>query len=508
MKTRFILFLFALGIQQVMFSQNWKVFNNNYRYNYKFDNSSVVSQVIFADSVKNVGGLTTSYLNRIAVKCFGNCPTMTLSPTNLGNVYISNMPQFMQRSIIEHNNGWFSLQDTAKLVIQPNIQVNQTWLFDSINNVNATCFSATTKNLFGSTDSIKTILIGGIDTLVLSKSFGLIQYPQLYNQNKYYRLVGIENSASYDSTALYGEKVPNDWDFRRTKVGYEYMYSQRQEGNCPFGRSVNCYLSKILINSFQILPDGFHSGATNYLTTCDYSLASPPVANTNTYSISSLSSKSLSNRMYPGQIISSGMEPQIGLNSNGGIFSSVYNIVRYSVDTLGNFVKSAGYYWGTFPNLTYLQKSDNDYGLMYNSDGTLTSHDLGRVTEIFVVGIGRVMSKYWRYCDLRDEWITGLRFNGQLILGDENFVSISEISAKNAVLRFYPNPFTSVLNVQKSGTELSLLKIQNVLGQVVREQIIVEEKTEVQTTDLNAGVYLVTIFQSGNVVLQEKLVKE
>jgi hypothetical protein len=507
MKSIHLILLLALGIQFTSLAQNWKVFNANYRYNYKFNNSGLVSQVIFADSTKTVNGNTEHYLNRIGVVCNGNCPTLTQTPTS-PVVIVPNMPQFLQRKIVESSYGSVSLRDTAKIEFPPSIQVNQTWLFDSVNTISATCINVGIKMLFGIADSVKTVLVGSADTLVLSKQFGIVQFPELYNKNKYYLLVGIENSASYDSTALYGEKVPNDWDFARFKAGTEFMYRSYREGTCPLGRFVNCYLSKKRINTFQILPDGFHYSTTDYRTSCDFSLASPPVANTVTYSIASLSGKSLSNRMYPGQIISTGMDYQIAISGNGSIITPVYNIVRYSTDTLGNFVKSAGYYWGSFPSLSYLKKTDNYFGLQYNSDGTLTSHNLGRVTEIFVTGIGSVMSRYWRFCDLRDDWITGIRFNGQLISGDENFVSIKNIAADNSTLRLYPNPFSSVLNVQKSGTEVSLLKIQNVLGQVVREQTLMEEQSGVPTSDLSAGIYLVTIIENGQVVMQQKLVKE
>lgn len=43
--TIILVFFFCLG-----YCQNWNVFNPNYRYNYKFDNSAVITNVIFAQS--------------------------------------------------------------------------------------------------------------------------------------------------------------------------------------------------------------------------------------------------------------------------------------------------------------------------------------------------------------------------------------------------------------------------------------------------------------------------
>jgi hypothetical protein len=43
-------------------SQNWSVFNPLYRYNYKYNNNNLVTQVLFADSSKVAGG-DTSYIS-------------------------------------------------------------------------------------------------------------------------------------------------------------------------------------------------------------------------------------------------------------------------------------------------------------------------------------------------------------------------------------------------------------------------------------------------------------
>ena len=185
-------------------AQNWNLFNKEYRYNYKFNNSQLVTNVLFADTVLLAGSDTIYNMNRIGVECTGSCPTITAALNPTVTYIVPNMPQFLQRTIRKYLNGIVMPKDTAKQVIIPTCSVTQTWLFDSILNINATCISALVQNVFGQNDSVKTIIVGGNDTLLLSKSFGILQFPLPYGQNKYYRLAGIERRNSYDQNPLFG----------------------------------------------------------------------------------------------------------------------------------------------------------------------------------------------------------------------------------------------------------------------------------------------------------------
>ena len=61
-----IIFIHVTGL---LYSQNWAVFNKNYRYNYSLENESYTTVVIFADSTLIQGVDTIYSLNRIATKC-------------------------------------------------------------------------------------------------------------------------------------------------------------------------------------------------------------------------------------------------------------------------------------------------------------------------------------------------------------------------------------------------------------------------------------------------------
>jgi len=63
------------------------------------------------------------------------------------------------------------------------------------------------------------------------------------------------------------------------------------------------------------------------------------------------------------------------------------------------------------------------------------------------------------------------------------------------VVRFYPNPATTVINFDiQSGYEKGLdIQVYNLLGRMVYEQKNVPSKTTVNLTDYNRGVYIYQI---------------
>jgi hypothetical protein len=220
-----VIILFLLALTFSLKAQNWNAFNKAYRYNYIYDYNALVTNVMFTDSVKTVGSDTIYYLNRIGVECSGSCPTITTAITTTATVVVPNMPQFLQRTIIKASSGIVQLKDTGNWIIKPTCTVSEVWVFDSISLKTAQCVNISTLTIFSVVDSIKTIIADGTDTILLSKQFGLIQFPNIYGKNKYYRLVGIENKASYDQTSLYGYKVPNAWDIYDYNVGDKFCIS-------------------------------------------------------------------------------------------------------------------------------------------------------------------------------------------------------------------------------------------------------------------------------------------
>lgn len=69
-----------------------------------------------------------------------------------------------------------------------------------------------------------------------------------------------------------------------------------------------------------------------------------------------------------------------------------------------------------------------------------------------------------------------------------------------------PNPATSSINVEVNGTDVERIEIVNLSGQTVISSAINSGVNTINVSELNAGIYLYTVFTSNGVVATEKLV--
>lgn len=212
-KTNILSKIFLLMvISSTGFSQSWQPLTIGWKYNYKLDSSAFITNTIWIDSAEFINTDSVFYLNRIVTHC-DTCTAALGGPNPCDSCYaLKNQPQFLQRKVTGLANGIFYFNDTSKIVIASSAALNDTWLFDSINNITAQIISVGTDSVFGTIDSVKTILLTSGDTIKLSMSYFILQYPDLYGQNSYYHLAGIEGPNI-------GEKVPGFWEFFDFNVG-------------------------------------------------------------------------------------------------------------------------------------------------------------------------------------------------------------------------------------------------------------------------------------------------
>ncbi len=77
-----------------------------------------------------------------------------------GKYFTNNHPQFLMKKALQNEN-YFWMQDSSSMVIYPHADLNDTWLFDSTHNLTAEVTALSEVNIFGQTDSIKTISVNG-----------------------------------------------------------------------------------------------------------------------------------------------------------------------------------------------------------------------------------------------------------------------------------------------------------------------------------------------------------
>ncbi len=483
------LLIVAFLISVISYGQNWNVFNKGYRYNYKFDNSALISNVLFADSVKQTGIDTTYYLNRIGVVT--------------GNTLTLNKPQFLMKKIIKEANGNVKLQDTTNITIIPTCTLNQSWLFDSNYNLTATCVSTSTQTIFNITDSIKVIIVNNVDSIILSKQFGIILFPKIYAQNKYNRLVGIEDGSQYDSIPLFGEKVLNAWDIYKFNNGDKYRTRDTWDNvGTPWYSGCSTYTVEITSrsitsNGYSYLLNGQNRQASgnspHHKSFCDDGLSSQWIAPLTTFSAQSYTSLNegslLANKMYPGMVVG----------------EDTYNIVFFGRDNMGTLYK----YFGPpscSSTLTALPGvgAPGGFALQTWSSTVLTTPSFDHMSLYYGEGIGMVSQKnHWfehedYYCKT-SAVKNGVEYFSPWTI-PPNDIGVKENSARNDLLLF-PNPAKSQIQLP---IYYGQIKLYDSFGELVRTENV-EGKDHLDIGNLPNGLYFVEI-QTDSFKATQKLI--
>ncbi|MFN8229764.1 MAG: T9SS type A sorting domain-containing protein [Bacteroidia bacterium] len=516
MKTKLFFTLLFLNVLMLN-AQNWMLFNKNYRYNYHYNNSALVSNVLFADTFFVSAGDTIIKLNKIVAKCSGTtCPTSTIILPSNNSYYIDNMPQFLQKNVIVKPT-YTRLFDTLKLNVFTNCLVGQTWKLDSINNINVTCINKLQQTNFGTSDSVKILLIGTNDTIKLSKNFGVLQWPELYNQNKYYKLTGIELAATYSATSLYGERVPNAWDFYNYNIGDEFAtnYYNYWSGGSQCTTKVFSIINKSIgANQYTYTTNlnqvGFMGGNTMY-GFCNSALPSTysffPSASLN---YMNLNSKLLvENNLYPNKLIRSQA-------------NFVSNIANFTKDNLGNFYKYCGKPCNANASFSpsiniasnapvgltnsYTVTSTNTLSpqsVIYKAEyfGTLYKHLLvgetfGKITDSYGYGFGEDV-----FC------LKHFKKGNTVYFGSSPLtVGLEETVKSTNAISIYPNPASNAIKI--STVEPAKFKILNSTGQFIFEDKFAQNTREFEVKNLPVGIYFAQLIFDNNQIVNKKFVVE
>ena len=97
-----------------------------------------------------------------------------------------------------------------------------------------------------------------------------------------------------------------------------------------------------------------------------------------------------------------------------------------------------------------------------------------------------------------------------VIFNVTEFVSVNKIEKEEVSLNIFPNPATSLLNVNlKSNTNSDKkLVIKNIVGKTIYSNAINNsiQNTKINTTEFNAGIYFVSVISNNKTIKTEKVV--
>jgi len=93
----------------------------------------------------------------------------------------------------------------------------------------------------------------------------------------------------------------------------------------------------------------------------------------------------------------------------------------------------------------------------------------------------------------------GPRGNSVLYIDNLSFdnliTSVSELAVKNTLFYLYPNPASDIvtLNVDNTNNSELTLNIYNVIGKLVKSELLKQNQQKINIVDLNNGIYIVEI---------------
>ncbi|NQX90849.1 MAG: T9SS type A sorting domain-containing protein [Flavobacteriales bacterium] len=93
----------------------------------------------------------------------------------------------------------------------------------------------------------------------------------------------------------------------------------------------------------------------------------------------------------------------------------------------------------------------------------------------------------------------------------ENTVSVWDLEDPSTGISYFPNPASSILNVQVNGGETLVnakISVQNLSGQLVVEQIVEANNTVVDVESLPQGIYFVQVWADGVLLDTQKFAKK
>jgi|JI9StandDraft_1071089.scaffolds.fasta_scaffold32022_2 hypothetical protein len=459
-------------------AQNWALINPDYKYNYSNDGTDTISNQIFVTQVDTLGVDSFRYeLNRIAVVC-DTCAASLGGPCN-GCFVRVDQPQFLGYECIRSGTDWF-FNGVDTFFIRTNASIGSSWAYDETAGTIATVDTAWAALSFSVPDTLSRILLSTGDTLLLSRSFGILRFDKGASRLE---LLGVHG-------ANVGRLFPDPLDYFNFHIGDQLTYSIKSveiyadPGGPAFPHQVQCYWLAIITGRTDA-PD-----STTYTTSLAYTYPGsfagdrpdwPMPIGQWTFNRANVISAHPILAAYPGQILDHSISwnswysnPYIaksGINSNG-------RITMYA-QPLGNstnilFNSSAEVIPGVYPfvgnGVAFAQlKYDEDLGVR---NVQYLASNLANV-EIDVELVGAIIDGDTVIQPPVINWSVGM-----------------EEQAQNA-FQIFPNPTSDQVVIQFEHPETSTWKILDLSGRLALKGKWASDMQDViDVSSLQTGTYL------------------
>jgi hypothetical protein len=483
-------------------AQDWAPVRVGDRYNYGLDHDPLVSVTLAIDSFHvnandsiNVSlGDTVFFMNRVMCD---SCATHYSIPGICDTCYgLKNRTQFMRGRVRHSISGVYSFRGPGSVALPVYAHLGAAWLFDTTAGVRARIIAEDTFRIFGSLDSLKTWLLNSGDTVMLSKTYGIIQYPKKYKSHSYYRLVGIDGRNI-------GTTVPGTRQIYDFNVGDVFEYHDKGfSGNGPF---YQFRILKYTITSRRISGDSliYHLQGMNYQKQSNVSYPG-----LDTWCTSCFSSFS-QDRVYVDTLhdVANSVNHQLVKlpllvpgNTPG------FDFMRFGTDTNHLFFKKFGYIYNENRPFCFGQYNQSDTMIPYSRSTKITSS----LCNVFKPGLG--LTDVWGGDNNENfteshlvAWQKGSNTFGTFT-PDSLLTGITEMNSASLSCLISPNPFSSQLIIQLSQPAEGLVELMDFEGRVLLRQTLQGTELRMDTEMLAKGVYTIRIQCEKNCIFR-KLVK-
>lgn len=484
-----VLFLVILCCCNLTHAQDWSIINNERTVFFQHSDSSFISNTIVADSIKVIGN-NTSYFTGYGFKYCDTCANFSEHQPIIYR-YSKECLGFNIVDDVDNNQ-----QTLDNKIVKHNAEINDTWIFDL--GINAEVVSKTEIQILDVNDSVKTIELNGLDTIIISKNFGVIRYPDFENGGNYYQMVGY-----HEGQNSYGEYLPNFWRTYDFSVGdvfcFQNDYSDgglhQEWGNkrrleiiedLSSGDTIKYKIKDLSIDYSQsIIGIGFddENEGTNY------------TARNRTVIVEIYDNHNLA-------------ENQFGVHK----MSEYYNWNNQdSLNFYTNIQNNVYALRPMFPNNTFLTvtgfvgilgTSKKNEQFLILDDSLLIKNTDVNLSTTFRNGFGRTFQFIEDFEFGGGEQLIGSIINGDTTGTIYNYPDdLGFEERSHQFLNFYPNPASETININQP---LKNLKMYNNLGQMVLN--INEPNQIINISQLPKGLYFIVGTDLNSEFLKSKLI--
>lgn len=199
------------------------------------------------------------------------------------------------------------------------------------------------------------------------------------------------------------------------------------------------------------------------------------------------------------------------------------------------YIKSGNKLWEYKPLHDQWIQRTNFPGLCTNGSAGFSIEQRGYITCGYIGSLGNVTDQVWSFHPASNTWKQEIEFEGTsrrfpvaFAIHDRGYFGTgtnginfndfwqfnptdNTIGLDNNELQFniFPNPVSTALHIKSSilGSSSIKISIYNSLGKLVYRQTVADYQ-EIQLADWNAGIYLLRIENEGQLLLEQKIVKQ